>query len=248
MCGTFLYYIIAINNTIIPALRNIYSEQPKATTNTEKEVVKILNYLDSNPQAEIQYRASRMQLAIHSDPSYLPVSQARSRASGVHFLTEGTTDPKNPEYFVPTTNSFLLVVCKIMRNIMASAAEAEYGTIFVNAQTALPIRTTLSEMGWKQVPTDTQEDNSTAVGIVTKEFLQNNSKAMDMRFYWINGRIKQGQFRVFWRPGPENLGDYHSKHHPHEHHIAVCSKYVHVPNLHLLQGSINLTVRVNPTK
>ena len=44
---------------------------------------------------------------------------------------------------------------------------------------------------------------------------------MDIQFYWINGRIVQGQFRVFWRPGPENLGDYHSKHHSHEHHIAV---------------------------
>ena len=71
---------------------------------------------------------------------------------------------------------------------------------------------------------------------------------MDMRFYWINGRIKQGQFHVFWRPDPENLGDYHSKHHPPEHHRAVRSKYLHVPNLRSLQGSVNLTIRVNPAK
>ena len=92
---------------------------------------------------------------------------------------------------------------------MASAAEVEYGTIFVNAQTDVPIRTTLTEMGWKQGPTAIQVDNSTAVGIATKEFCQNRSKAMDMRFYRINERIKQGKFRFFWRPGPENLGDYH---------------------------------------
>ena len=104
---------------------------------------------------------------------------------------------------------------------MASAAEAEYGTIFFNKKTAVPIRTTLTEMGWKQGPTDIQVDNYTAVGIATKEFLQKKSKAMDMRFYWIHDRIEQGKFRVFWRPGPENLGDYHSKHHPPEHHIAV---------------------------
>ena len=131
---------------------------------------------------------------------------------------------------------------------MASAAKAEYGTIFVNTQTAVPIRTTLSEMGWKQGPTATQVENSTAVGIATKEFRQKKSKAMDMRFYWIKDRIEQGQFRVFWRPGPENLGDYHSKHHPPEHHIAVRSKYLHVPNLGSLQGCVNLTVRVNTTK
>ena len=97
-----------------------------------------------------------MQLAIHSDASYLSVAQSRIRASGVHFLTEGPPDPENLEDFVPTTNGILLVVCKIMRNIMASAAEAEYGTIFINSQTAVPIRTTLSEMGWPQGPTAIQ--------------------------------------------------------------------------------------------
>ena len=71
---------------------------------------------------------------------------------------------------------------------------------------------------------------------------------MDMRFYGINGRIEQGQSRVFWRPGPENLGDYHSKHHPTENQIAVCSKYLHVPKLRSMQGCVNLTVRVNLTK
>ena len=93
-----------------------------------------------------------------------------------------------------------------------------------------------------------QVDNSTAVGIATKEFRQKKSKAMDMRFNWINDRIDQGQFRVLWRPGPENLGDYHFKHHPPEHQIAVRYKYLHVPNLWSLQGCVNLTVRVNPTK
>ena len=71
---------------------------------------------------------------------------------------------------------------------------------------------------------------------------------MGMRFCWINDKIEQGQFRIFWGPGPENLGDYHSKHHLPEHHIAVSSKFLHVPNLRSLQGCVNLTVRVNPTK
>ena len=168
VCGTFLYYAIAIDNTILPVLIDISSEQSKATTNTAKQVSKLLNYLPSNTQAEIQYRASGMQLAIHSDASDLSVAQARIRSSGVHFLTEGPPDPKNPEDFVTTTNGILLVVCKIMRNIMASSAKSEYGTKFINAQTAVPIRTTLSEMGCKQGPTAIQVYNSTSVGISTK--------------------------------------------------------------------------------
>ena len=122
---------------------------------------------------------------------------------------------------------------------MASAAEAEYGTIFVNTQTAVSIRTTLSEILRKNAPTATQVDNYTTVCIATKDFCQKKSKAMGMRFYVINDRIKQGKFSVFWRPGPENLGDYHSKHHPPELHIEVRSKYLHVPNLRSLQGCVN---------
>ena len=63
-----------------------------------------------------------------------------------------------------------------MREIMASATEAEYGTIFVNAQTPVPIRTTLTKMGWKQGPTAFQVHNSTAVGIAIKEFRQKKIK------------------------------------------------------------------------
>ena len=86
------------------------------------------------------------------------------------------------------------------------------------------------------------------MGIAKNEFRQKKSKALDMHLYWINNRIEQRQFRVFWRPGPENMRDYHSKHHPPEHHIAVQSKYLHVPKLTSLQEYVNLTVIVNPTK
>ena len=67
MCGTFLYYAIAINNTILPSIINISIDKSKATTNTAKQVAKLLNYLASNLHEKIKYRASGMQLAIHSD-------------------------------------------------------------------------------------------------------------------------------------------------------------------------------------
>ena len=73
-----------------------------------------------------------------------------------------------------------------MHNNMASAAKSEYGTIFINAQTAVTICTTLVKMGWKQVPRAIQVDNSTAIGITTEECCQKNSNAMDMRFYRVN--------------------------------------------------------------
>ena len=45
VCGTFLYYAIAIDNTILPPLSDISSENSKATKNTEKQVAKLLKYL-----------------------------------------------------------------------------------------------------------------------------------------------------------------------------------------------------------
>ena len=125
-----------------------------------------------------------------------------------------------------------------MCNIMESAAEAEYGTIFFNAQTTMPIRTNLNEMGWKQGPT-----------AIKVWWFQSSARKIKGNGYAIlleNNRIKKEQFRVFWRPGPENLGDYNSKHHPPEHHIAVQSKYFHVPKLSSLQGCVNLTIMVSP--
>ena len=102
-------------------------------------------------------------------------------------------------------------------------------------------------MGWKQVPKDIQVYIYTAVGIATKEFLQKKSKAMDMRFYWIDYKLEQEQFLVFWRPGQEHLGYYHSKHHPTEHPIVIRPKYLHVPKLSFLQWCADLTVTVSHT-
>ena len=43
--GTFLYYAIAINNNILPALCNISTKQTIATATTTKIVIKLMNYL-----------------------------------------------------------------------------------------------------------------------------------------------------------------------------------------------------------
>ena len=124
---------------------------------------------------------------------------------------------------------------------MASAAEAEYGALFLNGQAAVPIRTTLIEMHHPQPPTPIQVDNSTAVGIANNSIKQTRSKAMDMCFHWIQDRIFQEHLNVFWKPGPTNLGDYHSKHHPTPHHIKVRHTNLHEPHgpHNTLQGCVN---------
>ena len=41
--------------------------------------------------------------------------------------------------YTPNINGFIFIMCKILRNIMASAAEAEHGALFLNGQAAVPI-------------------------------------------------------------------------------------------------------------
>ena len=124
---------------------------------------------------------------------------------------------------------------------MASAAEAEYGALFLNGQASVPIRTILIEINNPQQPTPIQVDNSTAVGIANKSIKQKRSKAMDMRFLWIQDRIIQEHFNVFWKPRPTNLGYYHPKHHPTPHHIQVRHTNLHEPHIsqNTFQGCVN---------
>ena len=52
-------------------------------------------------------------------------------------------------------------MCKILRNVMASAAEAEYGALLLNGQAAVPIRDKLIEVHHPQPTTPIHVDNYT---------------------------------------------------------------------------------------
>ena len=84
----------------------------------------------------------------------------------------------------------------------------EITAVFRNAQEAVMLWQALEFMGYLQPATLIQVDNECALGILTNSVKQWRSKAMDMRFYWIKFRIKQGQFYIYWRRGRDNLADY----------------------------------------
>ena len=48
-----------------------------------------------------------------------------------------------------------------------------------------------------------------------------------MRFYWVRDHVKNGEFLVYWKPGRNNLADYHTKHHPPTHHKEVRGTYLY---------------------
>ena len=240
--GTLLYYAMAVDPTMLVALGSIASSQATATEKTYDEVVWLLNYATSNPTAVIRYSASDMVLHIHSDASYLSEPKSRSRAGGHYFLSDRSPVPSEPPKTTPKLNGPIYSLSRIMRNVMGSAAEAEIGSSYTNGQEAIPIRTTLEEMGHPQPPTPMQVDNSTAEGFANDTIKQKRSKAIDMRFYWIKDRTRQGQFLVYWRPGTTNLGDYHTKHHSAAHHRQMRPIFLHTTE-QLAQNVIQLLLR-----
>ena len=58
IAGTFLYYTMAVDSIMLVALGSIAASQAKATEKTNDEVIWLLNYTASNPDAAILYTAS----------------------------------------------------------------------------------------------------------------------------------------------------------------------------------------------
>jgi hypothetical protein len=108
---------------------------------------------------------------------------------------------KNNKNNKKLTNGAILIVSKVLKHVMSSAAKAEIGAVFIHAKEGAVLRTTLEELGHKQPPTHMETDNTTATGYSNGTIKQKCTKAMDMRFYWIKDRVKQGQCNVYWGPG-----------------------------------------------
>jgi len=218
--GSLLYYARAVDHTILMTVNDLASQQSKATVRTEEKIEKLLNYVATHPNGSITYRKSAMILVVHSDASYLSAPGARSRAGGYFFLD------KHSPTFQHAINAPIHVECRIMKNVLSSATEAEIGAIFLNCQQAEIVRTTLLELGHPQPATHIVTDNATANNIINGNAKQKRTKAMDMRYNWILDRQVQSHFHVLWRPGKENLADYFTKHHSTVHHKRMRNVYI----------------------
>jgi hypothetical protein len=150
-----LYYARAVDPTVLMTLNDIAREQTKATEKTLATTNQLLDYLATRPDATIRYHSSDMILHIHSDASYLSVSNARIRLGGLFFCGD-----KSPQQ--DTLNGCILNVASVIKNVVASAAESEVGACFHNAQSGAPLRVTLTELGHRQPPMPLRTDNSTA--------------------------------------------------------------------------------------
>jgi hypothetical protein len=217
--GSILYYARAVDITVLMALISIASKQTRGTINMMAKAKQLLDYLATHPDVTIWFRASDMILNIHSDTSYPSEMKAHSRACGHFFMG---WSPKDGDPII--LNGAFFTLCTIFRFVVASAAKAELGALFLNCKEGL------EEPGHPQPRTLVHCDNATTVGIANNTVKRQQSQSMEMRHFWVGDKEAQDIYEIKWHPGQENLADYQSKHHICSHHLAVCPWYLHEIN------------------
>ena len=151
---------------------------------------KLLQYVSKYRNMGIRYYASAMILQLMSDASFLCRPKAASVVGSLAYL--GSPHGING----PISCHSKMISC-----VVASVAEAELAGGFQIAQTAVNLRRMLHDLGYPQPPTLLRMDNTVAIGIATESINAKRSKSIDMRFFWLIDRIKQGQFSVQHIPG-----------------------------------------------
>ncbi len=197
--GTLLYYARTVDPSILTSV------QAKPTLNDMRKLDRLLQYISTHQNHGVRFHASTMQLQVQSDASYLSRPKARSVLGGLHYL--GTEDAINGPFFCTS---------KIISCVVTSAAEAELGAAFQNAQKAAQFRNTLVELGYPQVPTPILVDNTVAEGLANDTINARRSKSMDVRFFWLRDRVQKAQFLIKHLAGRWNISDFFTKSLPKE--------------------------------
>ena len=167
--GAFLYYGRGVDPCILNTLNEIASEQAKPTTDTSEKCDMLMDYLHTNPHAAIPYHASYMILKVVSDSAFLVLPKYRSHASAIYHLRRINNNKQNGQ---------------TIKNVVASASEAEMGGIYLGARHCCPICIACIKLGHSQPVNVTpfENDNSIAHGILTSNMRSKISKAFDMRY------------------------------------------------------------------
>jgi hypothetical protein len=127
--GSVLYCARAVDPTVLMPLNDIATEQTEATEKTQAATNQMLDYLATHPDATIRYHASDMVLYIHSYASYLSVSNAQSRLSGLFSL--GKTCPEQE-----TLNGSILNVVAVIKTWSPQLQNQKLERVFTTPKVA----------------------------------------------------------------------------------------------------------------
>jgi hypothetical protein len=127
--GNLLYNARAVAPTLLVPLSALASQLSTATTTTNQYISHLLDYCSTHPEAYIRYFASDMHLKIHSDASYLSEPKDQSRIGGYFYVGNNTYS-----HMKHLSNGPLLCHTTVLKHVVSSFAEDEFGALFVNAK------------------------------------------------------------------------------------------------------------------
>ena len=209
---------------MLVALNKIVAHQAHPTNFILSKCHRLLDYASTFQNVRLQFVAIDMILHVDSDAAYLVQDAAQSRNTGYYILS--SHPPPVPQIPRKAPNAPILIECKTLGNIVVSAAEAETGGLFHNAQTILHVRVLLEALRHIQPPTPLKTDNSTANAFFHKSLRQRKLKSWDMKYHWLRDKELQNFIRVFWDKGIHNDADYFTKHHSTVHHQTIRNRYI----------------------
>jgi hypothetical protein len=217
--GNLLYYVQAVDPTLLTALSAIAARQSNSTKAVADACHQLLDYVATHPNAGIWYKACNMVLSVHMDAPYLSELGGKSRAAGHFYLSNCIDEDFN--------NGAILTLSTILKHVILTDSKAELAVLYYSCKLAAPLQTTLKKLIHIQpTPTPVTTNNITAQGLTMETMTPKASKSMDLQFHWLKCWHAQCQFQYLWQKGILNHADYSSKHHAPKHHQNVCPFFV----------------------
>ena len=139
--------------------------QAQPTFLTMSKCQQWLNSANTYKNMYIRYHASNMVLHSYSDAAYLVAPKSRSCIVSCNYLSNHPSKTRKP-----TMNWPILIECKILRQVVSSAAEAKTTGLYHAARSSITIRTFLLNLDHPQPPTPLKTDNSTANALCIKTY------------------------------------------------------------------------------
>lgn len=133
-----------------------------------------------------------MVLNIHLNTLYLSKLQTCSQVSQNFFM--GWL----PEDGIPIRlNDIIRTISTILKTVTALAIEAEFGILFLNAKEIKILKLTLYKVVFPQTPTPLHSDNSMTVAMLNNTVKQQCSRAMEMRYFWVEDQVQNNNFKSY---------------------------------------------------
>jgi hypothetical protein len=211
--GYLLYYGRCVDGRVLTATCALASAQTTATLATMADLDRLLGFVSAHRNGMKVFRPSSMLLDVLTDASFLSRPNAGSVAGSFHHLAR-CHDPAFFNAPISVHSTRIPVVC-------SSVQEAEYGGSFAAAKIADQERQVLADFGYPQPPTTIHCDNEVAVGLANRTIKPKMSKSCDMRFHWLQDRVRRLQFRVQYVRGVWNVADFFTKSLPVSRHKVL---------------------------